>query len=601
MQSHHSRYSLLSLLLLPLLAVEAQHVGEPLIVTASRVSENVDDSLAAVTVINREAIVASGTQELQQLLRQQAGVDLARTGGPGSSTSVFLRGSNSNHVLVLVDGVRVASVNTGAFAWEHLPLESIERIEIVRGPRASRYGSDAIGGVIQIFTRQDQGSELMLGAGSYGAARAHVSHTLGSERTRLRVQAGYDHLDGFSAQNEAGFAFDPDDDGYRNRVINLSANHDLDSGQLGLRMMRSEGDVEFDQGESDTLNQLAALTWNGNVSESWRHSLSLGNAREDIDTPVFAASFRTRRNTLDWIHDLQLSQRQRLVLGVNALDERGRSNSGVVTDYDESRQNMALSAAWHGRWGGHSLELATRHDRNSEFGGKTTSQLAWGWDQGQGLRSYAHIGEGFRSPNLNEQYSPGFGGLFAGNPELSPERSLSAEVGVELRTGSAERGQLWSASAYRTRVRDLISFSGGDTFRAENIARADIDGFELGYRLSAGRISIGGQATIQNTEDRASGLALLRRPEQKLAVDARWQHSELLSMSVDTLVVSSRREFGGDLPGYSLVGLAFDWQMLPSLRLGGRIENLLDRDYELARGFNTPGRSVWMTLRWSRE
>ncbi|MBS0570801.1 MAG: TonB-dependent receptor, partial [Proteobacteria bacterium] len=170
-------------------------------VTASRVAQTVDASLADVSVITRADIDASNAPDLLEVLRLQAGVDIVRTGGAGAQTNVFLRGSNSNHVLVLIDGVRVASANTGAFAWENLPLDSIERIEIVRGPRASYWGSDAIGGVIQVFTRQLTGPHVAASFGTYRDAGGSAGFGARDANGGFSVQVGARHVAGFSATN----------------------------------------------------------------------------------------------------------------------------------------------------------------------------------------------------------------------------------------------------------------------------------------------------------------------------------------------------------------------------------------------------------------
>ncbi|MBS0583004.1 MAG: TonB-dependent receptor, partial [Proteobacteria bacterium] len=187
-------------------------------VTASRVAQTVDASLADVSIITRADIEKTNAPDLIEVLRLQAGVDVARLGGAGFQTSVFLRGTNSNHVLVLIDGVRVASANTGAFAFENLPLDAVERIEIVRGPRASYWGSDAVGGVIQIFTRKLDGAHLAASVGSYGSADGSVGYGMQGDTWGVSAQAGGRHVDGFSASNVlAGpYVYNPDDNPMQN-------------------------------------------------------------------------------------------------------------------------------------------------------------------------------------------------------------------------------------------------------------------------------------------------------------------------------------------------------------------------------------------------
>jgi vitamin B12 transporter len=291
------------------------------------VPETVDSTLADVTVITREEIDASGSRDVLDLLRLEAGVDLYRTGGAGQQTSLFLRGTNANHVLVLIDGVRASSANTGAFAFEWLPLDAVERIEIVRGPRASYWGSDAIGGVIQIFTRRLEGPRVAAGYGTYddAAGAAGIGHWDG--QNGYTVQLGARHVGGFSATNpsicngpdDPYCSYNPDDDGFRNTNLVARGAHTLGSQLVSGSLYRSQGDVEFDQGNSNVIEQDAGINLEGDLAPGWSHRLSLGNAREDLSTPTFFTTYYTRRDSLLWQNDFKLSDAQRLIAGVDFL------------------------------------------------------------------------------------------------------------------------------------------------------------------------------------------------------------------------------------------------------------------------------------------
>src|SRR4051812_16551767 len=456
-------------------------------VTASRVAETIDDTLADVSVITRSDIQASGSRDVLDLLRLQAGVDVYRTGGAGQQTSVFLRGTNANHVLVLIDGVRAASSNTGAYAFEWLPLDAVERIEIVRGPRASYWGSDAIGGVIQIFTRKLDGPRVALGYGTYNDANgsAGIGHWDG--QNGYTVQIGARHVGGFSATNpsicngpdDPYCSYNPDDDGFRNTNLVARGAHAIGSQLVSASLYRSQGAVEFDQGSSNVIEQDAGVNLEGDLAPGWSHRLSIGNAREDLNTPAYYTLYLTRRDSLLWQNDFKLSDTQRLIAGIDFLHEHGetRDTFGGTALYDDSRNDTAVFGGWQGGFGAFDSEISLRRDDNSEFGGATTGSAALGWRYDDLFRIYASYGEGFRSPTLNEQFSPGYGGAFAGNPNLDPERSHSTELGIEL---TPWQGQRFGANFYSTRVRDLISFT-GPNFEAENIARANIDGAELTY------------------------------------------------------------------------------------------------------------------------
>jgi vitamin B12 transporter len=574
-------------------------------VTASRVAETVDAALADVTVITRQDIDASVARDALDLLRLEAGVDLYRTGGAGQQTSLFLRGSNSNQVLVLIDGVRVSSLNTGAFTFEQLPLDSVERIEIVRGPRASYWGSDAIGGVIQIFTRKLEGPRAAVGYGTYrdAAGSAGIGHWDGAEG--YSVQVGARHVGGFSATNrgicngpdDPYCTFDPDDDAYRNTNLAARAARRVGSQLLSATLYRSQGQAQFDQGYSNVIEQAASVNLEGDLAADWSHRLTLGNSREDLETPAFSALYLSRRDSLLWQNEVRLDPNQRLVAGVDLVHERGetRDTSADAARFRRSRDDRALFGGWRATFGAFDSELSVRHDDNSAYGGATTGSAALGWRVDERLRVYATYGQGFRSPTMNELFDPGYGGYFAGNPDLSPERSRSAELGVEFAPGENQR---FKANLYSTRVRDLISFTGPQN-RAENIAHADLDGAELGYQFSAGDWSGCATYTWEDARDADKDTPLLRRAKQKVSGIVERRFGERLVAGAEVVYASRREDIGGlKLPAYAIVNLRARYAISPAWSVSARLENLADRDYELVHGYNTPGRSGFVEVVW---
>ena len=576
-------------------AAQAATEQPEVVVTASRTARTVDATLASVTVLTREQIERSQAPDLVELLRTVPGIDVSRTGGAGQSTTLLLRGGNSNHVLVLIDGVRVANTAQGLYDFAHLPLAQVERIEIVRGPRASFWGSDALAGVVQVFTRDPDGIAARARAGSDGRRGGTASYGVQREAASFGVTVGGEALDGFSAQNERGFSFDPDDDGYHNRHASLRASTALGTHRVALAALSTDADVEFDQGETAAIDRSGALTVSGGLGPRWSHAATFGVSWGEIETPAFGQRFESRRSTLDWHHEVAVGAHDTVSFGINLAEARGRSFD-LFADaalYDESRDGRAAYASWQRAEGPFSLELAGRYDDDSAFGGEATGQAAAGWDFGGGTRVFASLGEGFRAPNLNELYHPGFGGLFAGNPALEPERSHAAELGLDLAPAPAHR---LSARAFRSRVRDLVAFE-GENFAAINIARAAIDGVELVHDWSAGPWSLETSATFQDARNEADDSPLIRRPRRKLATVLGHRRESGQEWGVEVVAAGDRADFGGvRLAGYGLVNARVAWPFGRTWRVEARLDNALDRDYALAEGFNTPGRSVLVTL-----
>ena len=327
------------LITLPVRAEEIPSFDE-IVVTATRTPRAVDTTLSATTVINRETIQRA--DDLMALLSQEAGINVARTGGEGKSTAVYLRGTAAKHVLVLVDGVRAASASTGEYDWNALSLEQIERIEIVRGPLSSLYGSDAIGGVIQIFTRRPGGPGARLTLGSRGSRGVNLSLG-GGDAWRYSLQAGRESTDGLPtfASDSTAYGFD------RNHLtlgLDGSLTPDL---ALAGRFAQSWGHNEQDPntGDNDYRNRTASLRLDHRITTQWRQSLVLGDSLDSYTSysPYVPARIETNRDSLSWQHDLTFSAGQ-LSLGLDYWNDHvSKDASGV---FDERIENSGLFAQY---------------------------------------------------------------------------------------------------------------------------------------------------------------------------------------------------------------------------------------------------------------
>src|SRR5690625_77374 len=562
--------------------------GEPIVVTASR-SEQADAGLARSSVISREQIEHSQAPDLLELLRLEAGLDVACGGGPGSQTSVFMRGSNSNHMLVLIDGVRAAAAGTGAFTWESMDPAIVERIEIVRGPQAARWGSDAIGGVIQIFTRTPDGAHVR---GAWGRYRDRsVSAAVGS--APFSLGASVRTVEGFSAQNERGFSYDPDNDGFENASLTMGGEYSLAAGELSWSMRGNDGQVEFDQGAADILSWSAVTTYKHNRGENWRWQASAGLLRDRLDTeaPFGESSTQTRRTQASIQAERGIGMYSQWLLGMDSWRESGYSSDNWSGD----RYNIGAWTGLEGRSQAFDWEASLRGDRDEHFGSAVTGNLAAGWRPADDWRLFARLGKAFRAPDFNQLYAQGFGGLYAGNPELDPESSRSGEIGADWNfTGRQTLG----LSLYETRISDLIDFAGPD-MRAVNVERARIQGAELTYRHSMQRWHAQAALTWQDPENRDTGEQLLRRAKNKASAALDYRFDDGGWAGIELSHTGRRPDAGGmDLTSITLVNLRAGKPLGNGFRIEGRLENATDRNYDPLYGFNAARRSLFVALSW---
>lgn len=565
-------------------------------VTAVRVERPVDDTLASISVITRADIEASMAPTLIELLRSVPGVDLSRNGGVGSATSILLRGSRGAHTLVLIDGVRVSSVNSSVYDYAHLPLEQIERIEIVRGPRAAYWGSDAIGGVIQIFTRKPDGAAVDLAGSRYNTLDGSASYGRAVGDGAFGATVGGVRSRGFSATNPFSPSFDRDNDGYVNRNASINGRYDVAGQHFAVRAIGSNDDVDFDQGHTEVRQHALMGSWAGNFSDDWSHQLTFGHEFETLSTAAFFNRLSSQRNAFDWIHHLRLSDDQSLAFGVNYQRDHGLSAdpSSGIEDFNDTRNNGGGFVSLSGGHQGWDYDVAARYDHFQGFGGKATGQGAIGYRFDNETRVFASVGQGYRAPDLNELFYPGFFGAFGGNPDLDPETSFSQEIGVEFPLAA---GHKVSINAYHTRVHDLIAFQ-GENNNAINIGGTTLEGVEIAYHGQWQRWQLDANASFQHTRDDQSGQRLFRRPDEKGAVNLGYQVCDDIRLGGEWYAASERSDFGKTDHGYALAAFTADWKINSHWRLGARLDNAFDTDYELASGYNTPGRAARVTLSW---
>jgi vitamin B12 transporter len=584
-----------------------QTLGQ-IVVTATRTAQTEDQTLAPVTVITRAEIELLQPSSLQDLLADTPGMAIANSGGPGKGTSMFLRGTNSNQVLVLIDGVRVGNATAGTTPIQDIPVDQIERIEIVRGPFSSLYGSEAIGGVIQIFLRHAPGTftpNASVGVGSYRHWNAGAGFSAAGDKGWLSVQATHDQTEGINscrigaAELFVGcFADQPDRDGFHDSALTLNGAYRFsDAWSADALAMRTQGFNKYDGTFSDSDDYSTQVVGgqlhfrpNGAVNLTLRAGQST-----DFDKDFLAGSyidfFDTRRTLGSFQADVAAAGG---LLSAGLDWQRDRIASSTIYDV-AARTDRGVFAQWQRTFGAQSLQANVRRDQNSQFGGKTTGSLLWGWNFAPDLRLTASWGTAFRAPDFNDLYYPGYS-----NPNLRPESSRNAELGLRGTPGWGN----WSISVYRNDVTDLIALS--DAWVPENIDRARITGLEgvVGGKLAGWDLRA--TATLLNARDDAigsfnDGHELPRRPRQSARFDA---DRNFGSFSVGASWYVNARTYDdigntNRMGGYALANLRAGWQFNRDWKLQLALNNVFNKDYETAYYYNQPGRNVMLTLRWN--
>ncbi|WP_434987858.1 TonB-dependent vitamin B12 receptor [Xanthomonas melonis] len=605
----------LSLCATNLAQAEAAIDLDEVVVTASRTAQTQDQTLAPVTVIDRAQIERRQVNSLQDLLRGEAGVSLANNGGPGKATSLFLRGTESDHLVVLIDGVRIGSATAGGAALQDLPIEQIERVEIVRGPFSSLYGSEALGGVIQIFTRRPQGRfvpTLSVATGSdnarrYGAGIAGRSPGDPSEAGGwYAVNAVHDETDGINAYLDTGSsAYDPDRDGYRNDSL---------SAQGGWRFNR-QWDADAHALRTQSRNEYDGSAFGGNLGKGVQQAIGGRVRYAPSDVLTVTASLGSSADLSDAYYDGAYLSTYDTRRKLGALQADITTAPGLLTvgfdwqrdaiassdSYDaDSRIDRAAFAQWQQSFGSQSLQASLRRNDNSQFGGKTTGSLLWGWDVAEHLRLTASYGTAFKAPTFNELYYPGYG-----NPLLGPETSRSAEVGLR---GSYDWG-VWTLRAFQTRIDDLIAYDASLVDAAHpfgqpnNIDKARIRGVEAGYDTElAGWILRSALTWLQPQADGEvnHGNWLPRRARQSGRIDA---DRSVGAFGVGASLFGSGRRYDDlanteQLAGYGLLDLRVSYAVNADWKVQFTANNVFDRRYETARWYAQPGRNYLLTFRY---
>ncbi len=577
----------------------------PVVVTAARMPQPIATLTADLTVIDEEAIANLGTRSFVELLQGEPGVEIVQNGGPGTTSGVFLRGANRGQTLLLVDGLRVSSSTVGAPTLEALPLDQAERIEILRGPASSLYGADAIGGVIQVFTRRPApgvSGRLSGGYGTAGTGALAGGVSVGTGPVAFSLSAGHRRSRGFNASTDPeSFVWNADIDGYDLNDVGASGIFTIAPDQeLSARYLRSDLDAQFDAGpghddRTATTLEVWQVASRNRIAESWTSRLSMGEASDDSVSKTAYGDFpyRTRDRQYGWQNELAIPWGT-ATLALERREERIDDTAGFAVT---SRNTNAVVGVVQAGRDGHALQANLRHDRSSQYGGETTGAIAWGWRFAPSWRVTASYGTGFKAPSFNDLYYPGFS-----NPDLAPETARNVEAGLHW-SGAAGA---WRANAraigWYNRVEQLIVFQCDAELvcAPQNVARATLAGATLAGEATWRGTSLRASVDLQRPEDDVTGNLLPRRTRQHGTFGVA-QALGAAKLGVEVIASSYRYDDAENtrrLGGYAIVNVSLEWPLGHGATLYARGDNVFGKDYALAWGYATGGARAFVGLRW---
>jgi vitamin B12 transporter len=573
------------------------------VVTATRMPARASELLNDVTVLHRDDIEASGTATLPELLAAQPGIELVSNGGAGKATSLLTRGTESRHTVVLIDGMRVNSATSGDTAVQHIPLSQIERIEIVRGPVSSLYGSEAIGGVVQIFTKRGEGplgGNIQASYGSRNTSDLTAGISGSADKLNYALTAGHFQTDGVSAlTNPANASYNPDRDGYRQDNLTGRVGMQVASGhELTANVFHSDSVSRYDaygagsyDARIDQTLQGVGLESRNRLAERWTSTLRIADSTDDMtDHPSATTTrlYKTEQKQAMWQNDFRTPLGD-LLAGVERLEQRIASTTDYTT---KARSVDSILFGYQGHLDAHRLQVSARRDDNSQFGAKTTGMAYYGYQIVPSLRASVGAGTSFSAPTFNQLYYPGYG-----NVDLKPEQGRNKEASLVWENGHAHASLTW----FDNRVSDLIYSVqvAPSVYLARNVQKAQltgwtlaIDGNMLGWRP---RLAL----DLLDAKDESTGLMLPRRAKEHLTLAlakdfGAWSaHGEVVANSYRYDDAANKKRLGG----YGVVNAGLDYRYSPDTTLFARAVNIFDKRYELAADYATPRAGLFVGVR----
>ncbi|QUM75056.1 TonB-dependent receptor [Moritella sp. 24] len=569
---------------------------EVTVVTANRVEQAVSDVIAPISIITRDDIELTQAQSLTDVFRMLPGVDVAVNGGRGQTASVFVRGGESDHALVLIDGVRLVTSVSGFIDFNQIPINQVERIEFIRGARAAIYGSEAVSGVINIITKgglQDSVSvSAGLGSNNYKTSNLYLFTNI-TENTSAKVTANFEATDGYNVKPYPGLN-DGDEHGFESDSYSFLLNHKFNQNISGFAQLRYyQNTYEYvdtstynnnphlgkkNEGQVENKSTTVGLKYKLNSLES---SIQYSQSEQDDvhfslvgSSPTFSYSSQYEQETLNWISNYVFNDHFALSGGLDWASQ---------TLGEDTRDNKAVSLNLMTNVDTLSINTAVRTDDNEHYGTNTTWNIGAGWFVNPIVRLTANAGTAFKAPSLYE-LSPN-----SGNPELKPEESIGYETGVEVFTDLVNV----SLQGYRNEVDNLIEYNYATYGYSNALGKNVLQGAELSLDFDTSIVSNTVSLEYLDAKD-ANGNDLVRRAKHK----AKWQgivSFNDIDWSLQYLYQGERFDINDVvLSSYSLWNLSAQYQITSQFKLSGRIENLLDKEYETVDGYPTPERGYYI-------
>ncbi len=596
-------------------AAQAQSFAEPVllaqnarmpslqdtVVTATRVATRADELTSEVVVVDRDAIERSAGRTLPEVLARTASVQITSNGGYGKASGVFIRGVEARHTVLLIDGVRYGSATLGTPAWDNIPLEMIERIEVLKGPASALYGADAAGGVVQIFTRR--GVEGMfpyasttMGGDKYREVSAGLRGGQGDVTYALGVSNVHDG--GFSATNEKVLFgnYNPDRDGFSQKSLNASLDWRLNADwKLNAGTLYSDGTNHFDDGPGvDTRtvmrSNIVRAGVEGRLASNWttrlnyNYGVDRSNALASAKAFNIPGLFQTTQDQWSWQNDV-LTPVGTVVAGIESL--RQKVDSSTAYSVTQRRIN-GVFAGLSGTAGPHSWQVNVRHDDNSQFGGSNTGYAGYGYQFNRQWRAHAGYGTSFVAPSFNQLYWPDYG-----NPLLEPEKGKNLELGLDW----TQDNHHVKLVRFDNKIRGFITSGKAPA----NLPRARIDGWTLGYDGSFDALTLRAAVDALDPRNELTGKQLPRRAKSQVTFGADYRVGAW-SLGGTLLSVGKRYDEVVNkttLAGYTTLDVHADYALSRDWTVQAKLNNVNDRKYETALGYNQPGRQFFVTLRYA--